>query len=63
MSDQPLDRRAREALERAGELGERTERNNSHAEELCFASRQARTVAEMVRYLRHEKYGAPSVDG
>jgi hypothetical protein len=55
VSDRPLDERAREAHERAQTLRERTERNSEATSEGRFRSRQARTVAQMLRYLRRER--------
>jgi hypothetical protein len=57
VSDPPLGRRAQDAVDRSGELGERTRRNTEATEEGRFRSRQARTVAQMLRWLRRERGG------
>jgi|tagenome__1003787_1003787.scaffolds.fasta_scaffold20211568_2 hypothetical protein len=55
MSDRPLERRAKAAVERAAEIGTRTRQTAARVTETRFAARQARTVAQMVRWLGGEK--------
>ena len=55
MSERPIDRRAKAAVRRSKQLAAETERSAKKTEELSFASRQARTVAQMLRYLRRER--------